>query len=118
VALPRGAAPALATSPNARHEAPALTTSPSAHHEARVDVSGLDARHEPRVDRGGLVPEIPGTKKGPNQLDACGRVWTLSGADFQRETGGSAVFQSGPVSPLHGFDCRRLQAEQPAALSC
>jgi hypothetical protein len=28
----------------------------------------------------------------------------------------SAVFQSGPVYALHGFDCRRFHKEQPATL--
>ncbi|MBN1205674.1 MAG: hypothetical protein JXB05_12215, partial [Myxococcaceae bacterium] len=34
----------------------------------------------------------------------------------QRETEGGAVFQSGPVYPLHGFDSRRLHPEKPSNL--
>jgi hypothetical protein len=85
-----------------------------ASHEARVDVSGVDACHGPRASIRGLGPGIPGTKKGPNQPDSCGLVWTLRGTDFQRETEGNAVFQSGPVYPLHGFDSRRLHPEKPS----
>jgi hypothetical protein len=55
--------------------------------------SGLSPRAARRL--AGLVPGIRGTKKGPNRADASGRVWTLRGADFQRETEGSAVFQNG-----------------------
>ncbi len=96
---------------------------------ANVAIRGRDLRDFLRPGRVGALreaqcaltgspgPQWPGakgakgTQKGPNPLDSCGRVWTLRRANFQMETEGGAVFQSGPVSPLHGFDSRRLHKD-------
>ena len=76
------------------------------------DVAHIPLKFSPRGRDHGLWQPVLGTKKGPNRADACGRVRTRAdacGADFQRETEGRAVFQSGPIYPLHGFDSRGLQ---------